>query len=82
MMSVKIPLPINASRVLLMAGVIFLIFSNAEACSVCYSNTEDMKWSFYISIIFMGLLPPSMVTGLAFWLYRRHKRAMVAVREN
>ncbi|MBT3213947.1 MAG: hypothetical protein HN351_04815 [Deltaproteobacteria bacterium] len=57
----------------------FLSFSLApgiaEACSVCFSGTEETLEAFYLTTILLTLLPFVMLASIGIWLYRQHQKA-------
>tara|TARA_Y100000031_G_scaffold60302_1_gene68064 strand:+ start:332 stop:595 length:264 start_codon:yes stop_codon:yes gene_type:complete len=47
----------------------------AEACSVCFSGKEETLEAFYLTTIFLTLLPLIMLASIGIWLYRQHQKA-------
>jgi hypothetical protein len=43
----------------------------AEACSVCFSTTEENRWAFLATTVFMSVAPLAILLGIGSWL--RHK---------
>ena len=47
----------------------------AEACAVCFSGKEESLEAFYLTTIFLTLLPLIMLASIGIWLYRQHQKA-------
>jgi lipopolysaccharide export LptBFGC system permease protein LptF len=47
----------------------------AKACSVCFSGREESLEAYYLTTIFLTLLPLIMLASIGFWLYRQHQKA-------
>ena len=47
----------------------------AQACAVCFSGKEESLEAFYVTTIFLSLLPFVMLAAIGFWLYRQHQKA-------
>jgi len=46
----------------------------AQACPFCFSSaTENVLHTYYISVIFLSLLPFGVVGGIAIWIYRNKR---------
>jgi len=43
----------------------------AEACSVCFSTTEQNQWAFIGTTVFLSALPVGILFALGLWLRRR-----------
>lgn len=43
----------------------------AEACSVCFSTTEQNQWAFIGTTVFLSALPVGILLALGLWLRRR-----------
>jgi len=52
-----------------------LIPGFAKACSVCFSGREESLEAYYLTTIFLTLLPLVMLAAIGFWLYRQHQKA-------
>ena len=52
-----------------------LIPGIAKACSVCFSGREESLEAFYLTTIFLTLLPLIMLGSIGFWLFQQHKNA-------
>ncbi|MEC7887362.1 MAG: hypothetical protein VYA44_05840 [SAR324 cluster bacterium] len=46
-----------------------------EACAVCFSGKEESLEAFYLTTIFLTLLPLIMLASIGIWLYRQHQKA-------
>ena len=55
-----------------------LIFSflpaAANACAVCFSASEETLEAFYVTTIFLTLLPVVMLFSIGYWIYRKHRK--------
>jgi len=47
----------------------------AEACAVCFSGREESLEAFYLTTIFLTLLPVVLLSSIGFWLYRQYSKA-------
>ncbi|MEE9214389.1 MAG: hypothetical protein V3U54_06265 [Thermodesulfobacteriota bacterium] len=46
----------------------------AQTCPFCFSSaTEEVLHTYYLSVIFMSLLPFGVVGGLAIWIYKNKR---------
>ena len=45
----------------------------ANACAVCFSSSAKTLEAFYLTTIFLTLLPIVMILTISFWLYSKHK---------
>tara|TARA_Y100001970_G_scaffold283567_1_gene399000 strand:+ start:1778 stop:2023 length:246 start_codon:yes stop_codon:yes gene_type:complete len=54
---------------------LIIIPKDANACAVCFSGKEETLQAFYITTIFLTLLPILMLTILGIWLYRKYRKA-------
>ena len=52
-----------------------LIPGIANACAVCFSGREESLEAFYLTTIFLTLLPLIMLASIGFWLFRQYKKA-------
>jgi high-affinity Fe2+/Pb2+ permease len=52
-----------------------LIPGIAKACAVCFSGREESLEAFYLTTIFLTLLPLVMLASIGFWLFRQHQKA-------
>jgi len=43
----------------------------AHACSVCFSTTEENRWAFIGTTVFMSVLPLGLLLGIGAWLRRK-----------
>ena len=46
-----------------------------KACAVCFSGKEESLEAFYLTTIFLTLLPLIMLASIGIWLYRQHQKA-------
>lgn len=49
--------------------------SSSLACSSCFFGEEHVRWAYYVSALFMLLLPPLSIGAFVLWL-RRTSRLM------
>ena len=47
----------------------------AKACAVCFSGREESLEAFYLTTIFLTLLPLITLGSIGFWLFRQHQKA-------
>ena len=47
----------------------------AKACSVCFSGREESLEAYYLTTIFLTLLPLIMLASIGFWLFRQYQKA-------
>ena len=59
----------------------------ADACSVCFSTSEENRWAFIGTTVFMSILPLGLLLGIGAWLRRKvlameqeHETARLPVR--
>ena len=52
-----------------------LIPGIAKACSVCFSGREESLEAFYLTTIFLTLLPLVTLGSIGFWLFKQHQKA-------
>jgi hypothetical protein len=60
----RLVLPIALGLVLLLPGA-------AEACSVCFSTTEENRFAFLATTIFLSVLPLGILLAIGTWLRRQ-----------
>ena len=48
----------------------------AKACAVCFSGREESLEAFYLTTIFLTLLPLVMLASIGFWIFRQHQKAV------
>ncbi len=53
---------------------LILITKDAKACAVCFSGKEETLEAFYITTVFLTLLPLVMLALIGFWLYRKYRK--------
>ena len=46
----------------------------ANACAVCFSASEETLEAFYVTTIFLTLLPAVMLFSIGYWIYRKHRK--------
>lgn len=46
----------------------------ASACSVCAGGGEESRDAFIWTTVMLSVLPPAMVGGLVWWLWRLHRQ--------
>ena len=76
----------SLSRLAVLIVGVGLLPGVAEACSVCFSATEQSRTAFIVTTVFLSVLPLAMVGGGVVWLRLRIRRiaaeaAEVAERE-
>ena len=55
--------------------LIFLFLPGAAyACAVCFSASEETLEAFYVTTIFLTLLPVVMLFSIGYWIYRKHRK--------
>ena len=56
-------------------GIGAILFpSVAQTCPFCFSSTtKEVLHTYYLSVIFMSLLPFGVVGGIAIWIYRNKR---------
>ena len=55
--------------------LIFLFLpAAANACAVCFSGSEETLEAFYVTTIFLTLLPVVMLFSIGYWIYRKHRK--------
>ena len=52
-----------------------LIPGIAKACAVCFSGRGESLEAFYLTTIFLTLLPLVMLASIGFWIFRKHQKA-------
>ena len=45
----------------------------AAACAVCAPGDEESRSAFIWTTVMLSVLPPGMVGGLVWWLWRQHR---------
>ncbi len=53
------------------ASALLFVPEGAQACSVCFSGTDETRMAFMLTALFMTAAPLIMVGSLAYWIYRR-----------
>ena len=55
--------------------LIFLFLPGVvNACAVCFSASEETLEAFYVTTIFLTLLPVVMLFSIGYWIYRKHRK--------
>lgn len=52
-------------------AVLVLASGEAQACSVCFSATEENRWAFIATTVFLSLAPLGILLGIGTWLRRK-----------
>ena len=47
----------------------------AKACSVCFSGRGESLEAYYLTTIFLTLLPLVTLGLIGFWIFRQHQKA-------
>ena len=66
----------NISPLLVKITLILSIFhlpGTAYSCAVCFSGSEESLQAYYLTTVFLTLLPVLMVASIGYWIYRKHK---------
>ena len=45
----------------------------ASACAVCASGGEESRSAFIWTTVLLSVLPPAMVGGVVWWIWRAHR---------
>lgn len=53
------------------AAAVVLFPDASQACSVCFSALEETRTAFVNTTVFLSVLPPLLVGGFVWWLWRR-----------
>ena len=59
---------------LLFVLISLLLPGAANACAVCFSGSKDTLEAFYVTTIFLTLLPVVMLFSIGYWIYRKHRK--------
>ena len=59
---------------LLFVLIFLLLPGAANACAVCFSGSEETLEAFYVTTIFLTLLPVVMLFSIGYWIYRKHRK--------
>jgi len=57
------------------AALCALAPGGASACSVCIGGEEESRSAFIWTTVLLSVLPPGMVGGLVWWLWRRSRES-------
>jgi len=52
-------------------ALVALAAGDAHACSVCFSTTEENRWAFIGTTVFLSVMPVGILLGIGVWLRRR-----------
>lgn len=52
-------------------AALLLLPGVAEACSVCFSTTEENQWAFIATTVFLSAAPLAMLFAVGSWLRRK-----------
>ena len=66
----------NGSILVLNISLVLSIFHlprAAYACAVCFSGTEESLQAYYLTTVFLTLLPVLMIVSIGYWIYRKHR---------
>tara|TARA_B100000579_G_C22708520_1_gene793340 strand:+ start:256 stop:462 length:207 start_codon:yes stop_codon:yes gene_type:complete len=65
----------NLFNQFLIALSLFLIVNyRAQACAVCFSGREETLEAFYLTTVFLTLLPLVMLSSIGYWLYHKYRK--------
>jgi hypothetical protein len=56
---------------LVVLALVVLASGEAAACSVCFSTTEENRWAFLGTTVFLSVLPVGILLGVGLWLRRK-----------
>ena len=51
----------------------FHLPGTAYSCAVCFSGSEESLQAYYLTTVFLTLLPVLMLASIGYWIYRKHK---------
>ncbi len=62
----------------MMLKLLFFIFifhlpSTAYSCAVCFSGSEESLQAYYITTVFLTMLPVLMLASIGYWIYRKNR---------
>jgi len=52
---------------------IFHLPGTAYSCAVCFSGSEESLQAYYLTTVFLTLLPVLMLASIGYWIYRKHR---------
>tara|TARA_Y100000590_G_scaffold335798_1_gene382281 strand:- start:167 stop:415 length:249 start_codon:yes stop_codon:yes gene_type:complete len=52
---------------------IFYLPGTAYSCAVCFSGSEESLQAYYLTTVFLTLLPVLMLASIGYWIYRKHR---------
>ena len=53
---------------------IFHLPDTAYSCAVCFSGSEESLQAYYVTTVFLTLLPVLMLASIGYWIYRKYRR--------
>ena len=59
---------------LLFVLIFFFLPGVANACAVRFSASEETLEAFYVTTIFLTLLPVVMLFSIGYWIYLKHRK--------
>tara|TARA_B100000315_G_C14232286_1_gene431537 strand:- start:1 stop:252 length:252 start_codon:yes stop_codon:yes gene_type:complete len=68
--SKKIPAPLLKISLILS---IFHLPGTAYSCAVCFSGSEESLQAYYLTTVFLTLLPVLMLASIGYWIFRKHR---------
>ena len=66
----------NYSALVLKLILILSIFhlpGTAYSCAVCFSGSEESLQAYYLTTVFLTLLPMLMIASIGYWIFRKHR---------
>ena len=66
----------NISPLLVKITLILSIFhlpGTAYSCAVCFTGSEESLQAYYLTTVFLTLLPVLMLASIGYWIYRKHR---------
>jgi len=52
---------------------IFHLPGTAYSCAVCFSGSEESLQAYYLTTVFLTLLPVLMLASIGYWIFRKHR---------
>ena len=66
----------NYSALMLKFTLILSMFHlpvTAYSCAVCFTGSEESLQAYYLTTVFLTLLPVLMLASIGYWIYRKHR---------
>ena len=66
----------NYSALMLKFTLILSMFhlpGTAYSCAVCFTGSEESLQAYYLTTVFLTLLPVLMLASIGYWIYRKHR---------